>query len=425
LKSQINTLELNEQKLARDQRNLEKARIVAPQEGLVVYQLSENRFSSESLIEGGATVRNRQELIKLPDLSRMKVIVKVHESHVSMVHPGLPALVKLQPMPEVRFRGVVEKVAPLPDNQARWGNPNLKVYNTEVYITDPLPNIKPGVSAEAEIIITNIADVLSVPIQAITTYKGKQVAYVLRGGNAEPRPVEVGLFNTKFIQIAQGVKEGDRVLLAPPFDTQEGEREGVGLADAEKAKLLSTNAARRTVGPAAAAPAPAGGPPVVAGAPGPTPETAAGAPGAGRETAPGGREGSAGRRGGPNREEMMKQFDKDGNGELDESEREAMRTAMAARFGGSGGQGGAREGGSGERQGQPRLSREEMLKQFDKNGDGELDETERAAMRESFGGSRTNRTERRRDGEGGRSKAPQGESPDRAEGERTGGGRTP
>jgi HlyD family secretion protein len=368
LKSQINTLELNEQKLARDQRNLEKTRIIAPQEGLVVYQVSENRFSSESLIEGGATVRNRQELLKLPDLSRMKVIVKVHESHVSMVHPGLPALVKLQPLPDVRFRGVVEKVAPLPDTQARWGNPNLKVYNTEVYITDPLPNIKPGVSAEAEIIITNIANVLSVPIQAITTFKGKQVAYVLKGRTAEPRPVEVGLFNTKFIEITQGLKEGDRVLLAPPFDTQEGEREGAGLADAEKAKLLSTNAPRRTMGPAAAAPTPAGGSPVVAGTPGLVPETVAGAPGAGQESAPGGRGGS-GRRGGANREEMMKQFDK--------------------------------------------------------NGDGELDYTERAAMRESSSGSRTNRTERRRGTGEGRSQAPESGSSGRAEGGRTEGGRAP
>ncbi len=54
--------------------------------------MSENQFSSESLIEGGAVVRNRQELIKLPDLSRMKVTVKVHESHVNMIRPGIAGL---------------------------------------------------------------------------------------------------------------------------------------------------------------------------------------------------------------------------------------------------------------------------------------------------------------------------------------------
>src|SRR6185503_13087636 len=130
----------------------------------------------ESLIEGGATVRNRQELIKLPDLSRMKVTVKVHESHVNMVRPGLPAFVILDSNPDQRYAGTVEKVAPLPDTQSRFGNPNLKVYNTEIYLNETLANIKPGVSAKAEIVITNIADAISVPVQAITTFRGKQVA---------------------------------------------------------------------------------------------------------------------------------------------------------------------------------------------------------------------------------------------------------
>ena len=144
----------------------------------------------------------------------MKVTVKVHESHVNNIRAGLPAYVILDSMPDERFEGVVERVALLPDTQARWGNPNLKVYNTEVHITDRLPDVKPGVSAKSEIIITNIADALSVPIQAVTTLKGRQVVYALEGGKPNPRPVEVGMYNTKFIQIVSGVKEGDRVLLA-------------------------------------------------------------------------------------------------------------------------------------------------------------------------------------------------------------------
>ena len=244
LESQRNTLALNEQKLERDMKNLAATKIHAPQDGLVVYQVSDNHFSQESLIEGGAVVRNRQVLIKLPDLSRMKVTVKIHESHVNMIRPGLPAFVVLDSAPDMRYPGVVEKVAPLPDTQARWGNPNLKVYNTDIYITDPLTNAKPGVSAKAEIVVTNIANTLSVPIQAITTYKGKQVAYFVNGSKPEPRPVEAGLFNTKFIEIVKGVKEGDRVLLAPPFDAQEKDLEGAVLAADEKVKLIATNKVR-------------------------------------------------------------------------------------------------------------------------------------------------------------------------------------
>jgi HlyD family secretion protein len=363
LLTQSNTLTLNQKKIDRDRKNLQATRIPAPQDGLVVYSVSEGHFSSESLIEEGAVVRNRQELIKLPDIARLKVNIKVHESQVNLVRPGLPALVVLDSMPDTPFRGVVEKVAPLPDSQMRWGNPNLKVYNTEVHITDRLPGVKPGVSARAEIIVTNIANALPVPIQAVTTLKGRPVVYVVNGPKTKPQPVEVGLFNTKFIEITSGVKEGDRLLLSPPVDTQEKDLEG-SLAGDEKARALLTNApgalgasARPTAGlvePGAGAQALGRGPT----------NLLADAGGRGeREDGPDGPR----RREGFNPEEMMKQFDKNGDGQLDETERAAMQTAMRERFGGRGG-------------GRPRLSQEELLKQFDKNGDGQLDETERAAM---------------------------------------------
>lgn len=353
--TQSNTLALSEQKLERDKKNLAATTIRAPQDGLVVYPVSDSHFSSESLIEGGAIVRNRQELIKLPDLSRMKVVIKVHESHVNMIRPGLPAFIMLDSMPDERFRGVVEKVAPLPDTQSRWGNPNLKVYNTEIYLTDALLRVKPGVSAKAEIIVTNIAGAISVPIQAIATYKGQPAAYLVKGDRSEPRPVEVGMFNTKFIEITQGLKPGDRILLSPPFEAREKDLEGGVLAEGEKASAV-TNV------PLQAASAPT------------TPDPSDGAPVAAGQ---GGNADGSRPRGDFNQQEMLRQFDKNSDGKLDETEREAMRAARPARF--DGGPGGARTNS------RPRLSQEEVLRRFDKNGNGKLDEDELGALRESPG----------------------------------------
>ncbi len=380
LLTQSNTLSLTIKKLERDKKNLDAARKLAPQDGFVVYPVSDSHFSSESLIEEGAMIRNRQELIKLPDTSKMKVTVKVHESHVNMIRPGLPAYIVLDSMPEQRFAGHVDKVGILPDTQSRWGNPNLKVYNTDVFVTDPLPNIKPGVSARAEIIVTNIANALSVPIQAVTTLGGRQVVYALKGGKTMPVPVEVGMFNTKFIEITSGLKDGDRVLLSPPFDTEEKDLEGTVLTSAEKSKVVVTNlpsAAPTGQGaqpgsppdangqrpPGMAATAPDGAPPGLA--PGMTP---GGLPGTARE--------GGGRRGGMNPEEMLKQFDKDGDGELNDEERQAMRDQMRQR--------------GGSRTNLPAFDREAIMKQFDKDGDGDLNDEERQTMREEmqrrFGG---------------------------------------
>jgi HlyD family secretion protein len=255
VESQKKTLELNEEKLDRDKKQLVATKIYAPQEGLVVYGSSGGgRFSNESMIEEGAVVRNRQEIIKLPDVAEMKLQVKIHESHINQIRNGQPAFVVLDSMPEQRFHGIVNRIAPLPDSQSRWGNPDLKVYATEILITDKLPDIKPGVSARAEIVITNLTDALTVPIQSVSTHKGKQVVF-LATAPQEPVPVTVGMYNTRLIQITAGLKEGDQVLLAPPVDPKEKDLGGAIIGESESASEAATNQSHTPALPTPAVPA--------------------------------------------------------------------------------------------------------------------------------------------------------------------------
>lgn len=338
--TQSNTVKLNELKLERERINLAATKIYAPQDGLVVYAASEGRFSSESMIEEGATVRRRQALIKLPDISEMKVSIKVHESHVNMVQRGQPAFVVLDSLPDQRFAAYVDRVGLLPDSQSRWGNPNLKVYDTEIVITDPLPDVKPGVSARAEIVVTNIEDAVSVPIQAVTTLNGKQVVYRRARGKDVPSPVEIGMFNTRFIQILEGLEEGDRVLLTPPYDTQEQDIEGDVLTSGEATTLTNTPTVPREARSADSS----------GERQGPESRQFAGSGEADQASGRGGDTAGADVREGMRQqfEQMRAKFDKDGDGELDETERQAMREELQSRFGAGGG---AREAGRGERGG--------------------------------------------------------------------------
>ncbi len=316
LLTEENTLKLQEAKLENDQKQLENTKIYAPQNGFVVYSVSKSRYSSESLIEEGATVRYRQGLIKLPDTSQMQVEVKVHESHIRKVHPGLTAFVVLDSSPDKRFKAIVTKVAGLPDTQSRYANPNLNVYKTEVVITDPLPpDLKPGVSANTEIVITNIAQTLTVPIQSVTTAKGSPVVYKA-GEQGQPVPVEVGMFNSKFIQVASGVEEGDRILLSPPLEADGSSlgdpviAEGEAI-DAEDLKP-DLDALKRITD---------------------SKQTAA--------------EIDKKKSGSFDRDALMKQFDKDGDGKLNEAERQSMRQQFSG--GGRGRKpGGGDRGGKGQ-----------------------------------------------------------------------------
>lgn len=236
LRTRQRALELTLEKLNELKQQFENSRMKAPQDGLVVYA-SSNPFGGggggQILIEEGAQIRQRQEIIKLPDVSQMVVEIRVHESHVLQIRPGLDAYVTVDSIPDRRFKAKVKKVAVLPNSQDRWMNPNLKVYSTDVLIEDELPDLKPGVSARAEIIVTNLVSALTVPLQSVTTVKGKQVCYVQKGDDSVPTPVTVGNFNDQFIEIRSGLKEGDQVLLSPPAAPDDGDLSGSIISTAE------------------------------------------------------------------------------------------------------------------------------------------------------------------------------------------------
>ncbi|HSH96334.1 MAG TPA: efflux RND transporter periplasmic adaptor subunit [Roseimicrobium sp.] len=218
LETRKRSMDLHAMRLEQLKEQLSLTKIYAPQDGLVVYASNGN---NNFLVEEGATVRQRQELIKLPDVSSMLVDVKVHETFVNNIAPGLLAYVTIDSIPDKRFIAGVRKVAPLPDTQSRYMNPNVKVYSTEVVIEDKLPDVKPGVSAKAEIVITNLSNVISIPLQAVTTVKGKTVVYL--AGSTAPTPVEVGHSNDRFIEIKSGVAVGQQVLLSPPITGDSGD----------------------------------------------------------------------------------------------------------------------------------------------------------------------------------------------------------
>jgi len=139
---------------------------------------------------------------------------------ISQIKKGQKAYIVLDSLPDKRFDGEVTKVAILPDSDRNWANPDLKVYATEITIAETIEGIKPGVSAKVEIVIEELTDVLTVPIQAVTTADGKQLCYRSNGGELKPLPVEVGKFNTKYIEIKSGLEEGQEIILNPPLDNR-------------------------------------------------------------------------------------------------------------------------------------------------------------------------------------------------------------
>lgn len=175
-------------------------------------------YGTPGILEEGTMVRMRQELIRLPDVSKMLAEITIEEARVAQVRPGMTAYIQVKNIPHRRFKGTVRRVAPMPDSQASWMNPNVKVFPADILVDEELPILKPGVSTSAEIIITNLTKVLSVPIQTVARFQGENVCFIRKGSRVTPVPVTTGWFNDSFVEITSGLKEGDFVLLAPVSD---------------------------------------------------------------------------------------------------------------------------------------------------------------------------------------------------------------
>ena len=198
---------------------LEKCTLRAKKTGLVVYGGARDDqfyYGGEERIREGASVRERQAIITIPDLTRMSVNVKIHESYIKKVKKGQKARMTVDAFPDEILTGEVTKLGVLPDSQNRWMNPDLKVYLTTITIDGNHDWVKPGMSVKVEILVNKIENCVYVPVQAISPDGGKQVCFIPRGLKQERREVQVGEFNDEFIEVKSGISEGERVLLRPP-----------------------------------------------------------------------------------------------------------------------------------------------------------------------------------------------------------------
>ncbi|MCA9263543.1 MAG: efflux RND transporter periplasmic adaptor subunit [Planctomycetales bacterium] len=198
--------------LERYESQLEKCKIYAPQDGMVAYAVPQHY--RQTAIAQGSPVRERQLIMNLPNLSKMEVKTKVHESVLDQIRAGLPATVRIDAFPDRSYRGSVKSVAVLPD-QGGWMSSDTKVYETVVRIDEDVQQLKPGMTAVVEIHVDHLSDVISVPVQAIMQVKRDTWCYVDTNGKLERHPVELGKSNTKFVEVVSGVHEGDSVILNP------------------------------------------------------------------------------------------------------------------------------------------------------------------------------------------------------------------
>ncbi|MEX0884929.1 MAG: efflux RND transporter periplasmic adaptor subunit [Phycisphaeraceae bacterium] len=230
-------LQRQERQLARLKEQIEKSTIIAPVGGTVVYETSANpgRWGNREPLEAGQEVREREELIYLPASGGMIAEIQVHESALNRIAVGMPVRVTVEAGPRDIFPGTVRRIAPMPDATSRWMNPDLITYSTQVAINTS-EDLRTGMRAQTQIIVDELRDVLYVPVQAIVRRGRQHYAYVVTPDGPQPREVEIGMDDMRYVHVISGLEEGEQVLLAPPLrsDDDAGRRQEAEDADEQR-----------------------------------------------------------------------------------------------------------------------------------------------------------------------------------------------
>lgn len=208
-----------QQAYAQQERKLRQSVVLAPREGLVVYAVTGDEENRKK-IAVGMTPLEGMDLIYLPDVSSMLVDLQVSEVDLAKLQIGLPAEIRLDAYPDAVFKGQIKMIADLAKrklNLMTGKASGAKIFDVTLSVLERDLRLKPGLTATADIVLNQHADVLHIPVESIFFDAEKQpLVYLKQGGKTTPRHVVIGESNDRYVVIKEGLQEGDEVLLGRP-----------------------------------------------------------------------------------------------------------------------------------------------------------------------------------------------------------------
>jgi HlyD family secretion protein len=222
--------------LQKARHDLNQVRITAEMSGVIT---ALNVEEGESAIIG--TINNPGTvLLTIADLSEIEAEVLVDETEVVFVKPGQKAKVRLDAYPDTTFAGTVTEVGNSSvRSQLGMGQESVD-FKVVVSIDDTIPSVRPGLSASVDITVAEDKQVPAVPIQSLTVRdlsklrgakkeagsdttkaageeekKEVEGVFVVEGGEAKFRRVQVGIAGEAYFAVEWGVSEGEEVVTGP------------------------------------------------------------------------------------------------------------------------------------------------------------------------------------------------------------------
>lgn len=195
--------------LERAEENLRNSTITSPMDGLVLSRDVEvgDAVSSILILGSQATL-----LMTLGDVRQVYVLGKVDEADIGKVYLGQPARIMVESFKDKKFQGKVTKISPLGVEKE-----NVTTFEVRVSIQNPGGELKANMSANAEILLEEKHHVLLIPEAAVVYDKDRKTWVEVPDASQKTGrrrvPLKAGISNGIKTEVAEGLREGDQVIL--------------------------------------------------------------------------------------------------------------------------------------------------------------------------------------------------------------------
>lgn len=213
-----------EQYVLRYKEQLDMCYVTAPKEGMIIHASSPGGFYLDESgniteyggqkIKVGDNARRRMGLIELPDMNNMQVILMLQEGDFKRIEKGQKVLIQPDAVDSLKTTGTISLISLVGQPMAMEYKVNTHKITASV---DSLDNqMLPGLSANCEIIIQNIADTIVVPSMSIFEKDSTKLVYVARGDNFLPVQIETGTANRSETIVSSGLRGNETIALVEP-----------------------------------------------------------------------------------------------------------------------------------------------------------------------------------------------------------------
>jgi RND family efflux transporter MFP subunit len=170
----------------------------------------------------GAAANAKASVITIADMSSLEVEADVSESNLSQVRPGQPCEIRLDAFPELRFRGEIHMVVPTADR-------SKATVMVKVRFIDKDSRILPEMSAKVAFLSRSVKPEEEKPRTALhqtalVNRKDRKVVFLIKEDRAVETPVSLGGPMGDMVEVLEGVKAGDRVVLNPSNRLRNGSK---------------------------------------------------------------------------------------------------------------------------------------------------------------------------------------------------------